>query len=292
MKKTYLADPVLLFVTFIWGIMFVFMKEAVDIMPPFSHLAIRFLLGAAFMLAVALIAYRSEVRFSAAEWRIGFVLGCLLFVGFGFQTMGLRLTTVAKTGFITGLSVVIVPLLERYWLRSRLSRMTAAGVAVAAAGLFLLSADSLTGVQTGDTLVFVGALGFACHIVVTGSYAKGADSNALVVVQLLTVSVLSAFVSFVREDWLHAYSPSVLLQWPVLKAVLIGSVLATAFAYWAQTYFQRFTTPTRTAVIFAAEPIFAAGAAFLLSGERLGGQALTGCTLMMIGILLTQYKRS
>ncbi|WP_052339478.1 DMT family transporter [Gorillibacterium massiliense] len=293
MKKGYMADIVLLFVTFIWGIMFVFVKQAVEAMPPLSYLAVRFLLAALLILLVWRPITGKGKRLDLATVKRGSLLGIMLFAGFTFQTIGLQHTTVAKAGFITGFNVVLVPILSTVIFRSKPSRMAVWGVAVAACGFAVVSLDKTEPFQYGDALVLIGAFAFALHILMTGRFTQEREHDAysLVFVQLAAVSLLSFAGSFATEPWQEGLSASVLFKPAVIRALVIGAVFATAFAYWAQTFFQRYTSATHTALIFSMEPVFAAAAAIVLSDERMALQTAFGCALIFAGIILAEFKR-
>ncbi|WP_058304033.1 DMT family transporter [Gorillibacterium timonense] len=292
MKKSYVADAVLLGVTIIWGFMFIVVKNALDVMPAITYLAIRFGLASLFMLAVwRLSPKKSRGRLKKSTIWSGIVLGFFLYGGFTGQTVGLLYTTASRAGFLTGFLVIIVPLLSRLFFKTRITVSMSIGIGIAFIGLGLLSIDKAEPFQWGDGVILLGALAFAVHIILTDRITALHDTYPLVWVQLLTVSILCFATSFAAEDWRHVYRLDVLLDPKVAFALVMGSLFATTFAYWAQTYFQRFTSPSHTALIFASEPIFAAIGGYLVAGERMTIQALIGACLILLGILLTEVKR-
>lgn len=289
-KKTYVADGVLLCVTLVWGIMFVFIKEAVAVMAPMTHLGLRFSLAAAILWLCYAMGVRSGGLLDRQLWRHGLILGCWLFFGFLGQTVGTQYTTASKTGFITGLCVVLVPVLGALLFRMRLSRPAVIGIVVAFAGMAVLSLRISEPLAVGDVIVLGGAFAFALHILLTGRYSVHHHPIALSSVQLTVAAGLNWMAAAVFEDVGQLAQPEIWQNLQVLRALLIGAVFATAFAYWAQTYFQRFTSATHTAIIFSSEPVFAAGAAVLLGGEHLTGQTVIGGALILTGILIAELK--
>ncbi len=285
------ADISLLSVAFIWGLTFVMVQDAVRTYPVFAFLSARFILAFLAMLPIALLLRKRTAGWGAAtplrnQIGTGALIGVILFAGYGFQTAGLQFTTPAKAGFITGLSVVMVPLLGVILLRERPHPAVWAGVGLATAGLAFLSLVGVNldeGVNPGDVLVFFCALSFAAHIFVTGRFSHRMNPLALTMTQILTVALLASITS-------HFFEPSTPLfprGQPLFAAVFTG-ILATAIAFGVQTVAQRFTTSTHTALIFATEPVFAALASFALIGERLGPPQLLGGALILAGMLTAE----
>ncbi|MDF2921787.1 MAG: EamA family transporter [Paenibacillaceae bacterium] len=290
MKKTYWADGVLLFVAFVWGIMFVFIKEAVGVMEPLGHLAVRFALAALILLGGYAACGRSREQINRGLFRHGGILGFWLFLGFMFQTVGTQYTTASKTGFITGLCVVLVPLLGALLFKIKLTRITGAGIGIAFAGMAVLSLHISEPVAAGDIIVLFGSVAFAVHILLTGRYAAHHHPMALACVQVAAAAVLNLAGAALFEDVGQLLRPEIWLNPLVLRAVVIGAVFATAFAYWAQTHFQRYTSATHTAIIFSSEPVFAAAAAVVIGGESITMQTALGGILILSGILIAELK--
>jgi drug/metabolite transporter (DMT)-like permease len=303
-----LADLALLAVTAIWGSTFVMVKDAVAAYPVFSFMAIRFTFAA---LALAPLIYLRRRRVGVwarggiGEWGYGSVgvrehrrshtptlphslapvlIGLALFAGYGFQTFGLHLTTPAKAGFITGLSVVIVPVVAALLPREAPRWNAWLGVAAATAGLALLSLQADLTISPGDLLVFGCALAFAGHILLTGRFSPRHDPLLLTFGQVVVVAVLNGAAALI-------FDARPLLTGRVLFAAAFTGLLATAAAFGIQTLAQRFTTTTHTALIFAAEPVFAALFSFLLIGETLGPRQLLGCALILVGMVVGELKR-
>ena len=286
-----IADLSLLFVAFIWGVTFVMVQEAVLVYPVFAFLSARFFLAFLAMIPVALLLRKRTAGWGAdtklgKQLAAGAFIGLFLFAGYGFQTMGLRYTTPAKTGFITGLYVVTVPILGMIFARERPGKSVWIGVAMALIGLGFLSLSGFNpadGINPGDVLVFFGAISFAGHIFITGRFSHRMNPLVLTLAQLLTVALLAGLVS-------HLFEPPTPLfpsGQPLFAAIFTG-VLATAVAFGVQTVAQRFTTATHTALIFATEPVFAALGSFVLIGERLTPAQLLGGALILGGMLAAE----
>lgn len=289
MKKTFLADLSLLLVAFVWGTTFVLVQNAIASLPPHTFNAIRFLMASILLLLFLLLFYREQLKAITKKMIVsGITLGIWLFCGYAFQTVGLLYTTSSKAGFITGLSVVLVPVFALLVLKQKPKWPSVLGVAVAVIGLYLLTLSDSLSLNKGDVLVFLCAISFAFQIILTGKYAPNFPPMALALIQIFTVSILSTFAALISENWKSGVSVSNLLQSHVIWALLITAGPATAFAFLAQTICQRFTTPTRVALIFAMEPVFAALAAFVWSEEILGYKALTGCLLIFMGMILSE----
>lgn len=290
--RTWQADGLLLAVTAIWGATFPLVKNATDLanggVPTYWFLAARFTLAAVLL---ALLFRRRLAAAPARTWAAGALIGAFLFGGYAFQTFGLAHTTSAKAGFITGLSVVLVPVLAVVWLKRKPTPGAWIGVAVATAGLGLLSLNANLMPTYGDFLVFLCAIGFALHIAAVSRYAGPHDPIALAVIQIAAAAVFSWGAHLAEHrtlapgvtqvDWLTGPG-HVVLAW------LICGLLATAVAFFLQNVLQPYTTPTHTALIFAAEPVWAALFSFLLLGETLTVRGYLGAALILAGMLLAE----
>jgi drug/metabolite transporter (DMT)-like permease len=293
-KKPWFADFNLLLVAFVWGTTFVIVQKAIAFLEPYSFNTVRFFIAAILLLFIIYFFKRSSFREFKNKnlLKSGTLLGFWLFLGYGFQTVGLLYTTSSKAGFITGLSVVLVPLFSYVLLKQKLNWQIGISSLLAVAGLYLLTIHNSFSLNIGDGYVLLCAVSFALHIVFTGKFAKTFDALCLTVLQLFTVSFLSFITAFFTEQWQEIFAVNMLLKSEVMTALLITSLFATALAFLAQTYFQSFTTPARVALIFAMEPVFAAITAFIVLNERLGSKALIGCILILFGMILSELKYS
>jgi len=314
-SRQLVADAALLGVTAIWGATFVMVKDAVASFPVFSFMALRFVFAALVLLPFVYLRQRRRGaegrRSEGAEGRpfplalrlshspilplslAPLLIGIALFAGYAFQTAGLHLTTPAKAGFITGLSVVIVPVVAALWLRQAPERNVWLGVALAMVGLALLSLQSGLAIAPGDLFVFCCALAFAAHILLTGRFAPRFDPVLLTFGQVVVVMLLSGVAALLFDVRPSGSLISLFagLNRQVLFAAAFTGLFATALAFGVQTVAQRFTSSTHTALIFAAEPVFAVLFSFLLIGEVLGPRQLLGCGLILVGMIVAEMRR-
>lgn len=281
MRKQLFADIALLSVVVVWGYTFVAIKNALDDITPFNFIFIRFIIS--FTLLIALFARRLK-GINMRTVMAGAVIGSFLYLAYLFQTIGLQYTTASNAGFITGFSVVLVPLFSALILKKKPSLESVAGVALAVTGLGLLSYNGMNSINRGDVLVFFCALAVAGHILTTGYYAGRHDTILLTITQIGTVAVLSCIPVFTNG---RVAIPSGGTVW---SALLVCSLFATVGAYLIQTAMQRFTSPTHTALIFSGEPVFAGIFGYFLLGEVLGPVAVAGCFLILAGMVMSEMK--
>lgn len=279
------ADLALVLVAAIWGGTFVMVKDALREIGPLWFLSLRFaiaLIGVSLMLASRWRAL--SVRGTIA----GLVAGGFLYAGYALQTIGLGQTTASRAGFITGLSVVLVPVGAAALFRARPGAWSLLGVVLACGGLGLLSLnpEDLWTISWGDLLVLGCAFGFAGHILLLSRVAGRFDPVVLTFAQIGMATVLSASIAFAMEPVTSAG------LFHALPAAAFTALFATVGAFYVQTRAQRFTTATHTALIFSLEPVFAALTAFLLGGERLGWREILGCALILAGMLAAQRDRA
>ncbi len=278
------ADLALAGVAFIWGSTFVVVKEALHDASALTFLCLRFSLATLALLGTA---RPLAGRFQQARLLVsgGFVAGLCLFAGYWLQTLGLRYTTPSKSAFLTGLSIVMVPLLVAAFHRRLPAPAEIAGVAAATLGMGLLTLEGgLGSMNPGDALTLGCAAGFALHILAIGHWAPRVDYQALTLVQIATATLLCALTFWWAE-------PSYLRLTPrVLAALAVTGLLATALAFSVQAWAQQRTTPTHTALMFALEPVFAWVTSFLWTGERLSLRQAAGAVLILAGILTVELK--
>lgn len=274
------ADAVLVAITAFWGVTFVVVKDAVALADPFTFLALRFLLGAALLSAVAWRGMRGGPLL-----RAGMGLGVLLFAGFACQTSGLQFTTPSRSAFLTGLSVLLVPFLSIAFHRRRPAAASMLGVLLAIAGLWALAGGGFGSggarLGKGDGLTLCCALAFALHITLIEHLARAHPPAPLVAVQLWTVAALAAFTVAGVGSRLQA-TPAF---W---SAVLITGVGGSAVALLLQAWAQARTTAVRAALVYALEPVFAAAYSVALGREQLGMRELAGGGLIVLGVLVSE----
>jgi drug/metabolite transporter (DMT)-like permease len=269
----------LVLVTVVWGVTFVQVKDAVAIYPLFAFLALRFAIAS---LALFPLAFTRSRRSSWKRGAVaGMLLGLLLAGAYAFQTVGLVHTTVSSAGFVTGLYVVVTPLLALVLLRRRIEPATWLAVALAGLGFAMLSGIP-QGSRFGNALVLVSALLWAAQIVLMERYAPRFDPLILAFSEMATCLVCFAAIALARGDL------SVPRGWVVWGALLVTGLLASAFAFLVQSWAQQRISAVRTAIVFALEPVFAAVFGVLLAGDRLGWLGWSGCAVIMLGIVLAE----
>jgi len=279
MNKQIKADLALLLVTVGWGASFILTKNALADLPTFNFLAIRFLL--AFALGLAMFAGRLKTLSRKTLVSSG-IVGTVLFLGYALQTIGLHHTTTSKSAFITGFSVVLVPLITALFLKKRPEAQAAAGSVMALVGLGLLTLDGSFTINLGDLLTLIASIAFALHIISVGHFTAGCDSLMLGVFQIGVVGFWSLLTSLFFE------SPVIPPAGTVWVNILLLSVFCTAGAFIVQSVAQQYTTATHTALIYSGEPVFAALFGYVMIGEVLSRQGLVGAALILGGMLAAE----
>lgn len=280
MSRKQKADLSLVLVTIGWGASFILAKQALVELQVFNFLAIRFLLAFAISM---LFFIKPMLRMNRETLTYGLGLGVVLFLAFSIQTLGLSYTSVSNSAFITGLSVVMVPLITAAMEKRRPEVKVLIGSITAVLGLGLLTlTGSAIHFNIGDVLTLVGALFFATHIIGVGMAPKKAEAIPMALLQIGTVGFLSLVTSFAVE------APKLSMSFDTGLAILLLALFCTAGAYIVQNVAQKYTTATRTALIYAMEPVFAAVSGFILLGEVLGPIGLAGAALILGGTLLCE----
>ena len=265
----------LVLITAVWGVTFVQVKDAVALYPLFAFLAVRFWIATLTLAVPGLPRVRSLGRPGFVG---GAFLGLLLAAGYTLQTAGLERTTVSSTGFITGMYVVLTPLIALVLVRSRIGLSVWGGVALSTIGLAMLSGIH-AGSVTGDLLVLAAAAVYSLQIVLMERYAPRYDAVAFTLVEMLAAGVALGVVAAALGD-LHVPH-----GWTVWGALLVTGVFASALAFLVQTWAQRRTSATRTALAFTMEPVWTAFFGYTLAGDRLGLLGWGGCAVIMAGIV-------
>lgn len=288
MSRRLRADLSLVLCTVIWGATFVVVKGALADASVFAFLAARFVLATVLMGLI----FRADLRRTTrADLIAGALIGFFMFSGYVFQTAGLVETTPSKAGFITGFSVVMVPVFMAIFWGRHINRWVWGGALAALAGLYFLSvpAEGFAKLGRGDLLVFGCAVMFALHIAFVGHYSPRHSVGALSFLQVATTAALTLLALPVLSvtQW---EAPRITWTPGLIGAVLVTAVLATAVSFSVQVWAQQRTTPTHTAIIFSLEPVFAALTSYLLIHERLSRRGLSGAVLILGGILLAELK--
>jgi drug/metabolite transporter (DMT)-like permease len=265
-------------VTAVWGVTFVQVQDALELYPLFAFLALRFAISS---VALAPFAWSSLRSLPQEGVLAGIGVGALLAAAYGFQTAGLELTTVASTGFITGLYVVFTPFIVLALFGTRVPGAVWIGVACAVGGLLLLNGVP-GGSTAGNALVLASALATAVQIAALERFAPRYDPRALTFLQMTTAFVGFAVIAVALGQ---VEMPR---GWTVWGALLVTGVFAGALGFLVATWVQARTTAARAALLFTLEAPFAALAGVLLADESLGWEGWLGCSVVMAGILLAE----
>jgi drug/metabolite transporter (DMT)-like permease len=273
------SEVALVAIAAVWGLTFVMVKDAIEELPTMAFLAYRFIPAS---LIVAVVFRKQLAALSRSGWRAGAVMGVFLAGGYIFQTLGMEQTTASNAGFITGLFVVLTPVLAALIFRERLPRTVWAAAVVAALGLWLLSGAGTDFNTRGDGLVLICSFSLAAHILATSSAVKRHDVGALLAIQLGVVGVVTLAIGAVAGDLEAPHGTTV---W---SALIVTSLIASALGFFVQTFAQQHAPPARTALILAAEPAFAGLFGWLLNDERLSATGWFGAVLIMTAIVAVE----
>lgn len=274
-RKEVIFAALLLGVAAIWGGAFVVMKDTLRRLDVNSFLAWRFIIATVLLIAIRPNALKLIDKKFLLK---GALIGSFLGAGFILQSFGLTMTSVAKTGFITGLYVVLTPLLGAVILRQRTHVWQWISVALATAGLALLSYNGVN-ISTGDFLVFLSALAFASHISALGQWSSAMDVYALTIVQLGTCAIITTIASL--KSGFHM-PPDHGVWW----AIIYTAVFATAIAFIFQTWAQSFMPATTVAVVLTMEVVFAAWFGVWFGHETMTAKVLFGGLLVVVAMYL------
>lgn len=292
MKKPQLKSNILLLLAaIIWGFAFVAQKIGAKYVGPFTFNGVRFALGSISLIPLILYFNTKSKKITEIEKMFvsampgGVIAGCILFIGSSLQQIGLSYTSAGKAAFITGLYMVIVPLLG-ILLKHRIHISTWLGVALAVVGLYFLSITEGFIISKGDLIELVGAVFWAAHILTIDHFVKKVDVLKLSFIQFATCSILSMSTALIFENITMTGLSGAFIP------ILYGGIGSVGIAYTLQAIGQKNAKPSHAAIILSLESLFAAIGGLLILHEYLGGRAYMGCALMLAGMLLSQMKSS
>ncbi len=283
-NSTIKADVLLLLSASIWGSAFVAQRIGMDYMGPMLFNGVRFALGALVILPFALRGWGATPTRDRNPWHMlrgGALAGVILFSGAGLQQIGLIWTTAGKAGFISGLYVIMVPLLGLV-VGHRAGRGLWFGAILAAIGLYFLSVTETLTIEPGDSLMLASTVFWALHVLVLGHLAGRLHAIRLAFVQFVVCALLSLLAAAIYEK----IELAMLIDGFV--PILYGGVLSVGIAYTVQVLAQRDAVPAHAAIILSLESVFAALAGWLVLNEVLTSRDLLGCSLMLVGMLAAQ----
>jgi len=279
--REYGADASLLFISIIWGSTFIITKQAIENVPVFSFLTLRFTAASVLLLIICLPRIRQITFRTILD---GTILGSFLFLTYAFQTIGLKYTQASVTAFITGLYVVLVPVFSLVILKKRPRPYAVTGVLLAFAGLVLITLNGSILLSRGEFLVLINAVFASFQIVFIDFYSRRNDIFLLTTVQIFVVLIYSMLSSvlFEKNSFSYVYSNQLLF------AIFVTSILATVVAFLIQTGLQKYTTPTKAAIIYSMEPVSSAFFSYFIGAELLTLRQYTGAMIIIFAVLFVE----
>lgn len=277
----YIADFSLISISLIWGSTFIVTKQIVGVFDPIAFIFLRFAVASILMLLISIPFIK---KFSRKLFTDGLILGTTLFIIFLFQTLALKLATATEVGFLTGLYVLFVPVLSAVFLKKYPHIFSWIGVALSAAGMVMVTYQSDIGISIGQLFGIINAFFIGVQILMTDVYSRRHNVVLLTMMQIVTVCVLAGAYTFLFESNQFAvvHNPYALF------AILAMGIFATVVCFFLQTAMQKYTTPTKAAIMFTLEPISAGFFSFFIGNELLSGRQYTGAALIILAILAAE----
>ncbi|EPJ49158.1 MAG: hypothetical protein OFPI_26010 [Osedax symbiont Rs2] len=274
----------LIAVAAIWGFSFVAQSAGMEFMGPHSFNAARFILAAASLFPLWFFMSQNKPLRDPRLWLGGLLAGTVMFAGFSFQQIGLLHTSAGNAGFITGMYIVLVPIVGIF-LKQRTSAKTWLGVVLASLGLFVLCVDENVSIGYGDSLELIGVVFWTMHVLTIGWLASKVDAISLSIIQFTVAAVLASAFALVLEQpsWQAVVATSV----PLLYAGIAASGIACTL----QIIGQRKIEPSIAALILASEAMFAVLGGWLILNESMSSKELSGCLLMLLGMIVSQWPK-
>jgi len=282
----YKAELLLLSITVFWGISFPFTKFALENFSPIALVFLRF----SITVVVFLIIYYKKLKLRGfKEWRYGFILGFLLFLGFITQTTGMKYTTASNSAFITGANVLLVPFALFFIAKRKPKLQNLIGVVIVTIGLYFLTGIGDSPMNYGDFITMFCTIAFALHVVLLDKYSKITDIIHLVFGQFLSMAVLSfiymmAVEVFINKNFQMEFTANSTML--VLFLALFGTLLV----FFLMTKFQGMTNPIKASIIYNMEQVFATFFAFFLLDERLTFSQILGAVVMITGLIISEFS--
>ncbi len=270
----------LFLVSVVWGATFPLVKASLDYISPLGFIALRFLLG---FVVLSIFLFKS-LKNSKDALIPGLILSIFLFLGYFFQTVGLKYTSSSHSGFITGLYVVFTPLFAVFMIKERISVRVSIAVVLALVGLYLLS-NIGGGINFGDFLTLLCAIAYAIQVVLVAKYSRIYNPNTLTLIELAFVFLFSFGGWGIEKFSIH-------WNWLMIFGVVFTGIFATAIAILVQTHAQRVLPSSHAAIIYTTEPVFAGIFSYIFLGEGLGTKGMIGAALILLGMLLVTLDRA
>lgn len=277
----YLADFSLVTISLIWGSTFIVTKKIVEIFDPITFIFLRFAVATILLMIICIPLYKKMNRILLRD---GVILGFTLFIIFFFQTLALKMATATEVGFLTGLYVLFVPVLSAVFLKKYPHIFSWLGVVLSTAGMVMISYRADIGISVGQIFGIINAFFIGVQILLTDVYSRKHNVVLLTLLQIGTVCVCSGAYSYMfGTNQLEIMDNSY-----VIFAILALGVFATVVCFFLQTAMQKYTTPTKAAIMFTLEPISSGFFSFLIGGEILSGRQYVGAALIIFAILVAE----
>ena len=280
-KKSLYADLSLLLVAIIWGSGFIATKNALDVMTPFYIIGFRFMIAA---LALSLFSVKRLKKATKLDVKAGIIVGFFMFLGFAFQTIGLKYTTIGVQAFITASNVVMVPFF--YWAisKKRPNNFELFGAFLCFIGIGVLSFDNNLNIGIGEFLTFLCAISFALQIVSVGYFAKSVNPVVLSIIQLYFARIISFAIAFIFEPKIEVITSDM-----IFPIVYLG-IFSSMIAYLIQNIAQVHTSSTHTAIILSMEAVFGSIFSIMLLNEPMNTKFFIGCSAILISVIASETK--
>lgn len=285
MKKSRIYLALLVMGTAFWGISFPLVKDGLNVVHPYSFLLYRFILAA---LVLSILFFNQLKRINLQTVKYGMLVGVPLFVAILLQTIGLQYTSSSNASFISGMDVMLIPILKMFIFKKSVKPQIWIACSIALAGLYIIAMNSgSNGFNQGDLYVLAGAVAFGCYVLLVGKYNTKADTISMVIVQLYTCAVAYAVLVISTLGTEQLILPADTSVW---KAVLFTGILATAYMYGIQNVSQKFIEEEKVALTYLCEPIFAVIAAYFLIQESITVYTVIGGLCILSAMFISEYN--
>jgi len=283
-KRSKIAIVLLILTTILWGTSFIITKNITEDVPIFFYIGLRFAIA-----LVGFIPFFPHLKhLNKRVLLMSLGTGMLYFFGFAIQTIGLQTTTAGKTGFITGLSVIIVPFIAWIGFKKPLNKRIWIAVVLSVLGMSLLLLEGESGILIGDLLVIICAFFWAFYIIYNDKSVRLVDIYSYSIIQIVVICCTGFAFSFLIQESYGSFSYSPDFWYVMIYMGIVVMTLSNLFQNWSQQH----VGATQTAIIFSLEPVFAALFGFLIGNEILSIYSWIGCGLIFVAILITVLKNT
>lgn len=269
----------LLLVTIVWGSTFLIVKDTVQTVNEFLIVFIRSALafGAMFIYQV----FKDWKKlFNKRNFIYGSIMGVLMAITYGAQTIGLKYTSTGHSAFITSSAVIIVPFILFFFFKDKLLKIDILSVLIVFIGLFFLTYDFETKMNIGDIITIITAVSYAFHVILAGRYVKKSDTNSIVTYQFLSAAVIGLVAYFFSNN-----EPAIISYKAWYSLIYLG-LIGTLFCYFIAVWVQKYVSSLKVTIIFSLEPVFAAIFGYFIINEVLSPKELIGAGFILVGVLI------